>query len=243
MFLLRKEYKDVIGTVDRKGLFTGVKSKYFDDWNGTGEIGWMYVRDDLRDDGTITVFDFVRSKLTNGKKCIISRETERDNVFVFSIQNTNHLLNPIKFWSSFTDSNTLVFLENIIDSNTLYVTDKEYTIIEPVHMSSVHRQTVRDNGSWRSDADTNILCARIDRCGHGDRVGNFIMVLGTWIFLFDLKEDEMTEVESLIDSIDRQDSVKLVANGPREDVALFSNYTQDKKDIKILNMKDAFRCI
>lgn len=67
MFLLRKEYKDVIGTVDRKGLFTGVKSKYFDDWNGTGEIGWMYVRDDLHDDGTITVFDFVRSKLTNGK--------------------------------------------------------------------------------------------------------------------------------------------------------------------------------
>lgn len=153
------------------------------------------------------------------------------------------MLNPIKFWSSFTDSNTLVFLENIIDSNTLYVTDKEYTIVKPVHMSSVHRQTVRDNGAWRSDADTNILCARIDRCGHGNRIGNFIMVLGTWIFLFDLEEDEITEVESLIDSIDRQDSVKLVANGPREDVALFSNYTQDKKDIKILNMKDAFRCV
>lgn len=243
MFLVRKEYKDVIGTVDRKGLFTGVKSKYFDDWNGTGEIGWMYVRDDLRDDGTITVFDFVRSKLTNGKKCIISRETERYNMFVFSVQNTNHLLNPISFWSAFTDSITLIFTENLVDSRTLFVTDKEYSVVEPVHMSSVHRQVVKNGGAWSSDSDTAILCARIDRCGHGDRVGNFIISLGLWILLFDLEEDKMTEVESLIDSINRQDSIQLAANGPREDVAIFSNYTQNKKNIKISNMKDAFRCV
>ena len=90
----------------------------------------------------------------------------------------------------------------------------------------------------------DIYTARIENMGNNTRFGNFVILYDNYIFLFNIEEKEMEEIENFVDSIPKNARTNLAANGTRDDVAYFTiRVGKNKRELKIENMTDAFTCI
>ena len=254
MFLVREDWKDAIGSVDRKGLLTPMK-RVFDDWNGNKPIVCFYIpdefyRNDPSNESPILVENIYRSKLTNNKPCVIGTKFDGtwDRAYMF-IKNGAYIINmAYRYHSMFDDSDSVIILDSYWQgrsSEVLYFTNKKYDIVNPARMSNVHRcenkaeDYIDPPGSY-----IDIYTARIESIGNKQRYGNFVILYDNYIFLFNIDEKKMEEVEKFVDSISKNVRTKLAANGTREDVAYFTiKVGNNMRELKIENMTDAFTCI
>lgn len=253
MFLIREDWKDAIGSVDRKGLLTPMK-RVFDDWNGNKPIVCFYMpdeyyKDDPQKEEPILVENIYRSKLTNNKPCVIGTKFDGtwDRAHMF-IKNGVYIINSAyKYHSMFRDSDSVVLLDSDWQGRSsaiMYYTNKKFDVINPILMSNIHRceQKAIDDFSHHSYID--IYTARVENMGNNTRFGNFVILYDNYIFLFNIEEKKMEEIENFVDSIFKNVRTNLAANGTREDVAYLTiKGGKNKRELKIENMTDAFTCI
>lgn len=254
MFLIRKDWKDAIGTVNRKGLLTPMK-RIFDDWDSNKPIVCFYMpdeyyKDDPQKEEPILVENIYRSKLTNNKPCVVGVNYDGlwDRAYMF-IKNGRYNINmAYKYHSMFRDSDSIILLDSDWQgrsSEVLYFTNRKYDIVNPVLMTNVHRCEDKAGDFFSAPGSyINIYTARIERIGDKQRYGNFVILYDNYIFLFNLDEQKMEEVEKFVDSITKNVRTNLAANRIREDVAYFTiKVGNNKRELKIENHTDAFTCI
>lgn len=254
MFLVREDWKDAIGSVDRKGLLTPMK-RVFDDWDGNKQIVCFYMpdeyyKDDPQKERPILVENIYRSKLTNNKPCIVgvSFDGTLDRAYMFIKNGAYNIDIAHRYHSMFSDSDSVILLDSDWQDRSSYIvyyTNKKFDVINPILMSNIHRceQKAQDEfgcpGSY-----IDIYTARIENMGNNTRFGNFVILYDNHIFLFNIEERKMEEIENFVDSILKNVRTKIAANGTREDVAYFTiRVRKNKRKLKIENMTDAFTCI
>ena len=243
MFLVREDWKYAIGTVNRKGLLTPMK-RVFDDWDGNKPIVCFYMpdeyyKDDPQKERPILVENIYRSKLTNNKPCIVGVRFDgiRDRAYMF-IKNGVYNYISHRYHSMFADSDSVIILDSYWQDRSSYImyyTNKKFDVINPILMSNIHicEQKAQDEfgcpGSY-----INIYTARIENMGNNTRFGNFVILYDNYIFLFNIEEKEMEEIENFVDSILKNVRTKIAANGTREDVAYFTiRVGKNKRELKI----------
>ena len=254
MFLVREDWKDAIGSVDRKGLLTPMK-RVFDDWNGNKPIVCFYIPDEFyrnnpSNEPPILVENIYRSKLTNNKQCVVGVNFDGtwDRSYMFIKNGVYNINMAYKYHSMFRDSDSVVLFDSDWQGRSsaiMYYTNKKFDVINPILMSNIHRCEQKAQDSFSVPGSyIDIYTARIEKMGNNTRFGNFVILYDNYIFLFDIEEKKMEEIENFVDSILRNVTTNLAANRIREDVAYFTiRVGKNKRELKIENMTDAFTCI
>jgi hypothetical protein len=257
MYLIRKGWENVAGKVYKNGSFDPFKKRMKfteEEWKSNEQINCFYIPDEYypREEPVI-VDDIRKTKMTNGQFCVLGLSEnsmcKRVNGY-FKSTSKDRIFDGARYESLYDDlcdgTDNVILLQDSFFSvfgydDLIYVTNSDYTFINPIMTRKEFRSC--DFSDIITRSNINILAAEIEPFGNEKHKGNFVIIYGTYIFLFDIKsEKKIIEILEFIKKLQDkagQYYIHCASNGYYDDEVLFGT---KEDEIKIKGLTDAFTC-